>query len=70
MFVHEDAQEGVDYDLDSLTELWHVTYEQDKELCELTQIGVQSKRFVPGPLSEREAGVRSVLMAYLDLMGE
>jgi glycine betaine catabolism A len=49
--VHKDAVEGVDYDIDSLTELWTRTNIQDKELAENNQAGVNSWGYTPGPYS-------------------
>ena len=50
-YVHKDAVEGVDYDVDSLIELWTRTNLQDKELAENNQRGVNSPGYVPGPFS-------------------
>lgn len=50
--VHEDAVEGVDYTIDSLTELWTKTNLQDKALAENNQLGVNSPGYVPGPYSQ------------------
>jgi Rieske 2Fe-2S family protein len=52
--VHEDAREGVDYDIDSLTALWTATNLQDRDLVENNQRGVNSPGYRPGPYS-REA---------------
>ncbi|WP_404366749.1 aromatic ring-hydroxylating dioxygenase subunit alpha [Sphingomonas sp. MMS24-J45] len=49
--VHEDAVEGVDYDLDTLTHLWTQTNLQDKEFAENNQLGVNSPGYTPGPYS-------------------
>jgi glycine betaine catabolism A len=49
--VHKDAVEGVDYDIESLTELWTRTNLQDKELAENNQVGVNSRGYTPGPYS-------------------
>lgn len=49
--VHEDAVEGVDYDVDTLTELWTKTNLQDKQLAENNQAGVNSPGYIPGPYS-------------------
>lgn len=49
--VHEDAVEGVDYDVDELTYLWTQTNLQDKEFAENNQIGVTSPGYRPGPYS-------------------
>lgn len=54
--VRADAVEGVDYQLDSLTELWTNTNLQDRDLVENNQAGVISPGFRPGPYSpEAEA---------------
>jgi Rieske 2Fe-2S family protein len=50
--VHKDAVEGVDYDLEQLTELWTKTNLQDRDLCENNQRGVNSLGYVPGQYSE------------------
>ena len=70
-FVHEDAVEGVDYDTQSLTEVFHVTNLEDGALAERTQMGVRSRRYVPGPNSPtRESFMKSALSGYLTMMGE
>ena len=66
-FVHRDAVEGVDYDLDRLTELWSRTNQQDLELVENNQRGVQSPGFRPGPYSpEAEALTMQFVDWYCD----
>ena len=54
--VHEDAVEGVDYDLDHLKWMWDVTTIQDTKIINDNQKGVSSSRYTPGPYSERESG--------------
>jgi Rieske 2Fe-2S family protein len=49
--VHEDAVEGVDYDVAALAELWTRTNLQDKELAENNAAGVRSPGYRPGPYS-------------------
>lgn len=49
--VHKDAVEGVDYNVDTLSELWTRTNMQDKELAENNQLGVNSRGYSPGPFS-------------------
>lgn len=69
-FVHEDAVEGRDYDLDTLTKVVHVTLMEDVALTERTQRGVRSSKYVPGPNQpDREYLIESVLNNYLELMG-
>ena len=49
--VSADAEEGVDYTVAALTELWDRTNLQDRALAENNQRGVRSSGFVPGPYS-------------------
>jgi Rieske 2Fe-2S family protein len=47
--VHEDAVEGVDYDVHELTHMYVKTLEQDGALVEAAQRGVSSPAHQPGP---------------------
>lgn len=51
-YVHKDAVEGVDYDIESLTSLWTKTNLEDKALAENNQAGVNSIGYTPGPYSQ------------------
>ena len=48
-FVREDAQEGVDYDIDKVTWLWHHTTLEDEYIITRNAAGVNSRFFEPGP---------------------
>lgn len=50
--VHEDAVEGVDYDLRTLTEVWLATNQQDADLVANTHSGTQDPAYIPGPYSK------------------
>jgi Rieske 2Fe-2S family protein len=50
-FVHKDAVEGVDYNVDDLKEVWVKTNQQDRELAENNHRGVLSPGYTPGPYS-------------------
>lgn len=52
--VHEDAEEGIDYDLDHLAEVWRVTNGEDVELCRSMTAGARSRHYLPGPFGENE----------------
>ena len=54
--VHEDAEEGRDYEFDRLLPFWQLTSEQDWALCERNHAGVRSPAFTPGPYSRRREG--------------
>ena len=49
--VHKDAVEGVDYEVDRLTEVWRATNESDRRVCQENQIGVNSPAYDPAPYS-------------------
>jgi Rieske 2Fe-2S family protein len=51
-YVHKEAVEGRDYHLENVVALWLTTNNQDIELVENNQRGVNSVGYVPGPYSE------------------
>jgi Rieske 2Fe-2S family protein len=61
--VHRDAVEGVDYDLEELTQVWIATNSQDQRIVEENQLGVSSPAFRPGPYSPVHEGG---LLQFLD----
>jgi Rieske 2Fe-2S family protein len=63
--VNKTAVAGVDYDLDRLTWLWHLTSQQDKAIIEHTAKGVRSHYFVPGPIAPMEEQTQRYLSWYL-----
>jgi len=63
--VHEDAIEGKDYDLNNLIWMWDQTTIADKKIIENNQKGVMSKKYIPGPLSEMELGLKKLKKWYL-----
>jgi len=63
--VHKDAVEGVDYDLETLTAVWQATNEQDRQLVEENQKGINSPGYTPGPYSPlHEDGVAQFVDWY------
>jgi len=63
--VHEDAVEGVDYDLKRLTEVWIATNDEDRKVVEENQLGVNSPAYEPGPYSQvQESGVMQFVDWY------
>ncbi len=62
-------EEGVDYELDRLTEFWKITGEQDWHLCENNQKGIRSSRYAARPqLAPSEEDVVNFHTWYLDRM--
>ena len=52
--VHEDAVEGIDYDIERLTEVWIATNAQDAELAAVNHVGIRSMAYRPGPYAPSE----------------
>lgn len=52
--VHEDAIEGIDYDVKRLTEVWIATNAQDAELAAANHRGIRSLAYEPGPYAPSE----------------
>jgi len=69
--VSGHAEVERDYNIESLIALWDVTNRQDWELCEMTQQGVRSRRYVPGPISlQQEPALQVIRASYFAMMGE
>ena len=69
--VHKDAVEGVDYDPEQLRRVWDATNDQDRQLAEENQRGINSKAYQPGPYSETyEFGVIDFIDWYAARMLE
>ena len=69
--VHEDAVEGVDYEVSDVIGLWDVTHRQDANSLGMQQQGINSRHYVPGPNSAHdEPGIKSALQVYLEMVGE
>jgi Rieske 2Fe-2S family protein len=67
--VHKDAVEGVDYDPANLTAVWDATNRQDAALVEMTQAGVRSPAYEPGPYSPHTEGlVEQFCVWYVERM--
>ncbi|MBR9766516.1 MAG: Rieske (2Fe-2S) protein, partial [Rhodobacteraceae bacterium] len=67
--VHKDAVEGVDYDLEKLTEVWIHTNDEDRQVVEDNQQGILSPAYRPGPYSaSHEDGVIQFTNWYCDTL--
>ncbi|PRY88765.1 aromatic ring-hydroxylating oxygenase subunit alpha [Donghicola tyrosinivorans] len=67
--VNKDAVEGVDYDLKRLTEVWIATNDEDRQIVEDNQTGINSPAYVPGPYSPiMEDGVDQFVDWYVKTM--
>lgn len=63
--VHADAEEGVDYDPETLTGVWATTNEQDAAFVVRAQQGISSPAYVPGPYSPTESQVEDFVNWYV-----
>ncbi|GAB91190.1 aromatic ring-hydroxylating oxygenase subunit alpha [Gordonia rhizosphera] len=63
--VHEDAREGVDYNLENLTSVWNATNLQDRDLVAGAQKGVSDPGYIPGPYSMVEGDVEAFVNWYI-----
>jgi Rieske 2Fe-2S family protein len=52
---HPDAFDRPDFKPDDAIEFWDVTNKQDWHVCELSQQGISSRAYKPGPYSSRES---------------
>ena len=68
--VADDAVEGVDYDLESLTHTWKQTNLQDKNFVELCQQGARSPFYEQGPYMKSEYQVEAFINWYVQRMRE
>jgi Rieske 2Fe-2S family protein len=54
-FFHPDAFNRPDFKPDDAIEFWDMTNKQDWHVCELSQQGIASRAYEPGPYSARES---------------
>ena len=64
--VNADAEEGVDYDVPTLTHVWNATNVQDGAFVGRTQLGVEDPGYRPGPYSEVEDDVDAFVTWYVN----
>jgi len=68
--VHEDAVEGVDYDVATLTDVWRHTNEQDGAFVARAHAGVRDPAYEPGPYAPSEGQVDDFVTWYVERMKE
>jgi Rieske 2Fe-2S family protein len=54
-FFHPEAFDRADFHPDDAIEFWDMTNKQDWHVCELSQQGIVSRAYQPGPYSPRES---------------
>jgi Rieske 2Fe-2S family protein len=63
--VHEDAVEGIDYDIAKLTDVWQNTNAQDSGLVKRAHTGITSPAYSPGPYAPSEYQVNDFVTWYI-----
>ena len=64
--VHEDAEEGVDYDPDHLAALWRTTNNQDGHFSSINHQGIANDGYQQGPYAVEEKLVENFKDFYVD----
>ena len=64
-----DAAAAAGFDCSDAVDFWDMTNRQDWHACELSQLGLGSRAYQPGPYSNSEALLAAFDSHYLDLMG-
>jgi Rieske 2Fe-2S family protein len=67
-FFHPEAFERKDFNSGDAIEFWDMTNKQDWHVCELSQQGVASRAYEPGPYSPRESIPAAWDQYYLEQM--
>jgi Rieske 2Fe-2S family protein len=67
---HPDAMASPDFDPSAAVEFWNMTNQQDWEVSILSQQGISSRAYTPGPYAELESMIAAWDRAYLDALGE
>ena len=67
---HPEAMADPNFDPQDAVRLWDLTNRQDWEMCELTQRGVQSQAYIPGPYDDYHEGILAAFdRRVLDALG-
>jgi glycine betaine catabolism A len=67
-FFHPDAFRRENFNPDDAIEFWDTTNRQDWHVCELSQQGIASRAYQPGPFSSRESIPAAWDRHYLQVM--
>ena len=68
-FFHPGAFEREDFRPNDAVEFWDMTNRQDWHVCELSQLGITSRAYEPGPYSPRESIPAAWDREYLRQLG-
>ena len=68
-YFHPDAIAEPDFDPSGAVEFWDMTNRQDWHLCTISQQGIGSRGYIPGPYSELESQLAAFDREYLRVLG-
>ncbi len=68
-YFHPNAFQQPDFRPDDAIEFWDLTNKQDWRVCELSELGISSRAYQPGPYSSRESIPAAWDREYLRRMG-
>jgi Rieske 2Fe-2S family protein len=66
---HPDSMSRSDFDPSDAVEFWNVTNQQDWHVSELSQLGISSRAYRPGPYAELESMIAAWDREYLKALG-
>jgi len=69
-FFHPASFGRADFKPDDAVEFWDMTNRQDWHVCELSQLGISSRAYEPGPYSPRESIPAAWDREYLRALGD
>jgi Rieske 2Fe-2S family protein len=69
-FFHPDAIAKQDFDPQPAIEFWDMTNRQDWHLCSISQQGISSRAYSPGPYSDLESQLAAFDREYLRALGD
>jgi Rieske 2Fe-2S family protein len=67
---HPDAIVEPDFDPSGAVEFWDMTNRQDWHLCSISQQGISSRAYTPGPYAELESQLAAFDREYLRILGK
>jgi Rieske 2Fe-2S family protein len=67
-YFHPDAMSAPDFDAGDAVEFWDTTNRQDWHVSELSQLGIASRAYAPGPYSQQEGLLHAFDRHYLELV--
>jgi len=68
-YFHPDAIADSEFDPSGAIEFWDMTNRQDWHLCTISQQGISSRGYIPGPYSEMESQLAAFDREYLRVLG-